>query len=938
MTLRLLRASSLLFALIFSTSLANAAIALDSAVPVGPQVKIGKLPNGLTYYIHKNGRPANKVELRLVVKAGSVQEDDDQQGLAHFTEHMAFNGSTHFKKHELISYLQSIGVQFGADLNAYTSFDETVYILPVPTDKPEYLDKSLQVLRDWAGGLTLNDADIDKERDIILEEARRGKGASDRMNRQLYPKLFNGSRYADRLPIGQEAILTSFKPEAIKRFYADWYRPELMALVVVGDIDAAAIEAKIKASFASLANPAKPRPHTPAQISTKAASTEALVITDVEATTNGIMIRYPVQVAPGKGTFREYRRKLVESLFGSMFGQRMRELSQQEVPPFVGGASGIGRLVRGYRSYVSQAVLGKEGAVPAITALVQANEQVRQFGFSATELERAKKNMLRNIEHSYNERDKSESANFAAEYIRNFLDQETLPGLANEFAYMKEFLPEISLDDVNQFARDTIPKDVGKLVVYTGSSKPGSVIPTGADLLAAASKAEAAKVVAHVDQAVADQLMERPAKPGNIVAESEDKVLGLTRLTLSNGIKVILKPTLFKNDQVMMSAVRFGGQSLFDDKDHYNAQYASAIVGAMGLQQFSPIDVQNILAGKAASVNTTLGMYTDGIGGAAGAKDIETLLQMVNLRFGKVRRDDKLYQSFMGKQLELTKNAMARPESLLQDTMGQTIFNNHARGPRVMRAEYLSQVSLDRSIDIFGSRFASAKDFTFVFVGSIDLATVKPLLASYLATLPVGEIATHYRDIGLNPATGVIKKEVRKGAEAKSLVSLTFSGKAHYSDLERLRMNALTEVMNIKITDVLREKLTLIYSGRMFGGLEKFPQERYTVAAMLPCGPANVDKVIAALQGEIDKLMRDGPEEADLNKVKQKYRQAHQKSLQENAYWLGQLQSSALNGTDPKLIMEFDKQVDALSVAAVRDAARQYFDPANVVQLVLNPE
>jgi zinc protease len=937
MTTFTFRKATLSLALVLSCGLAKAAITLDAAVPVGPQVKVGKLANGLTYYIHKNGRPAARAELRLVVKAGSIQEDDDQQGLAHFTEHMAFNGSANFKKNELISYLQSIGVKFGADLNAYTSFDETVYILPIPTDKQEYLDKSMLVLRDWAGGLTLADADIDGERGIILEEARRGKGAADRINRQLYPKLFNGSRYADRLPIGKEPILKSFKPDALRRFYADWYRPELMAVIVVGDIDPVQVEALIKTHFASLANPAKPRPRVKVDIPAFAA-TEALVVTDAEASANSIMIRYPVQAARERTTFRDYRRKMVENLFGNMMGARMQELAQQETPPFVGGGSGMGNLVRGYKTYMSSAILGKDGAVPAITALVQENEKARQFGFSAAELDRAKKNTLRNIERSFNERDKSESGPYAAEYIRNFLDQETIPGIENEFKYYGEFMPGITLDEINQFARENIPNATNKLVVYTGSNKAGSTIPTGPDLLAAVGKSEQAVVTAHVDRVVASQLMERPAVPGRIAQESEDKPLGLTRLTLSNGIKVILKPTTFKNDQVLMNAVRHGGQSLFDDKDHLSAQFANGIVSTMGLSKFSPLELQSMLAGNSATMFSVLGMYNESINATAGSKDIETMLQLVHLRFGGARRDDKLFHSFYGKQQELAKNAMARPESVFQDALSLTMFNNHPRTPRVPRTETLDKISLDRSIEIYNARFGSAKDFTFVVVGSFDVATIKPLLATYLGTLPTGNIVTSYRDMGLNPVAGVIKKEVRKGTEPKSIVALNFSGKAPFSELEQRRLSTLTEVMNIKINEVLREKLALIYSGSMFGRIDRVPDDQYLIGVVLPCGPANVDKVIAALNAEIAAMQKDGPSEADLNKVKQKFRQTHQKSMQENGYWLGRLQSSVLFGTDPSSILQVEQQIDGLTVEAVRNAARLYFNPANVVQLVLNPE
>jgi zinc protease len=917
---------------------AHAQIKLDAPIPVGPQVKVGTLPNGLTYYIQKNVKPLKKAELRLVVKAGSILEDDDQQGLAHFVEHMAFNGSTNFKKHELVSYLQSIGVKFGADLNAYTSFDETVYILPIPVDHMENLDKGLLVLQDWAGGLTLNPADIDKERDIVLEELRLGKGANDRMNKQLYPKIFNGSLYAQRLPIGKEDIIKGFQPEVLARFYKDWYRPDLMAVVVVGDIDPVQAEAMVKAHFSGLKNPAGARPRVNAPIPVRAA-TEALVITDKEAGSNALLMRYAVQPASLEINFRQYREKLVDSLFGGMLGQRLQELSQLAAPPFIGGASGVGKLTPRYKSYNAYAALGKGGAAPAISALVEENARARKFGFSAAELARAKKNMMRNYERAYAERDKTDSSGYVDEYMRNFLEKESIPGIENEFAYVKELVPGITLAEMNAYARATIPAaDSAKLVVYMGSSKADTPAPTGAQMLASVAAAEKTVVTARDDKQLAASLMETPPKAGSIVLETTDQALGTTLLTLSNGVKVILKPTEFKNDQVLMSAQRFGGQMLFGDKDTFNARYASNIVATMGVKDYTPIDMQKILAGKTAGVRFSLGNYTDNISGSAGSNDIDTLLQLTWLQFAGVRSDKDLYQSFIGKQVESARNTMAQPESVFRDAVLTSLYGKHPRVARTIRPEDFEQVSLERTTAIYHERFGSAKDLTFIFTGSFSVDAIKPLLATYLASLPTTDIVVAYRDVGVRPVTGVVKSEVRVGSEAKSNVAINFTGDAVYSEEAELRFQAMIEVMNLRINDVLREKLGLIYGGGMNGGISRIPYGSYTIGVSLPTGPDKVDKVIAAAFAEIARLKDSGPDAAELAKVKENWMQSHQKALNENGYWLGRLQGAQLMSTDPHSILRYDEQVKAITAADVQAAAKRYFNLENYVQVVLYPE
>ena len=936
MTTQFARRLGVAFLLAFSLWGVHAASNLSEPLPIGPQVMVGKLANGLTYYIQKNSRPEKRLELRLVVKAGSILEDDDQLGLAHFTEHMAFNGSTHFRKHELVSYLQSIGLKFGADLNAYTGFNETVYILPIPTDKPENIEKGFLVLEDWAQGVSFNDDDIDLERSIVLEELRLGKGAQDRMNKVLLPKIFSGSQYAKRLPIGTEESLNGFRFAAIKRFYKDWYRPNLMAVVVVGDIDVAAAQTLVVAHFGKLKNPDNERPRTYPVITARSES-EAVVVTDSEATNNSIMIRYPVQAAPEVATLGDYRQSIVEQLFDTMLGQRMQELTQQANPPFVGGGSGVSRLAPGYRSFQSGALLGRLGIAPAADALVQENERVRQFGFGEAELDRSKKDTLRNVEQAFAEREKTDSARYAEEYLRNFLERETIPGIDNELAYTRMLLPTIGLPDVNAFARSVIPEKSAKLVIYTGSDKPGSDTPTEPGLLASVVQAEQLTVAAKVEKTVATSLMATPPTGGSVVAQRKNAVLGVTEWDLSNGVKVILKPTDFKNDEIVLSAMRFGGQSLFGQADMYNAGYASSAIASMGLGEFSPTELQKMLSGKVVSVNAGLGGLFDVVSASSSTADLETMLQLLALKFGSPRQDLALFQSFITRSQDAARNATARPESVFADAIQTAVFSAHPRLWLTPRPSNFDHLSVDRMRSIYQARFSSAKGMTFVLVGSFTPDAIRPLIAKYLASLPTPDVPAAYADLGVRPVSGVVKKEVRSGSEAKSTVSITFSGPAAYSEEEQLRLSALVEVLNIKIIEVLREKLTLIYGGGMHGALVRDPYAHFSLRLSLPCAPENVDTVIAAAFGEIRKIQESGAEALDLAKVKQNWLTKYPQDLRENRFWLGELQTADLYKTQPAALLNYEKQVAAITVEDVKAAAQRYLKRDNYVQVVLYP-
>ncbi|HYC27648.1 MAG TPA: pitrilysin family protein, partial [Chitinophagaceae bacterium] len=617
----------LLFAwlLILSFQL-SAQVNLSDPLPMDPKVKVGKLPNGLTYYIRQNKKPEQRVELRLVVNAGSINEDEDQQGLAHMSEHMAFNGTKNFKKNDIVSFLQDIGVGFGNDLNAYTSFDETIYILPIPTSKPGNLEKGFQVLEDWAHNVTYNTEDIEGERAIILEESRLGKGANDRMYRKIYPKLFAESKYASRLPIGMDSIIKTFNPDAIRRFYHDWYRPDLMAVIVVGDIEPAKAEDMIRKHFSGLTMPANPRKREYAEIPPYKTS-DAMVITDREATSYSFAINYPAFHDKPSTTVGDYRDDLIEQLFTNMMNQRLQELTQKENPPFVFASTDFSS-VRRWGAFNAFAGMGTGDVSRGVNALLEEIERVKRYGFTAAELERAKKNMQAFYERTYNNRDKTESDSYVQEYINNYLEQEPTPGIEKEYEYVKNILPGITIDEVNAVSKKFRDEKNRFLFVTGPEPKAGDKLPDSQELLAAVDAKEKAEVKPYEEKAVTTTLLATAPKAGKVVSKTKNALLGTTELKLSNGVTVTLKPTDFKNDQILMGATRPGGKNNYGLPDKYNAEYATQVVAAMGVGEFSPTDLKKALAGKTVSVNPTFGATSEGVRGNSTVKDIESMLQL----------------------------------------------------------------------------------------------------------------------------------------------------------------------------------------------------------------------------------------------------------------------------------------------------------------------
>ncbi len=910
---------------------------LNQPIPVDPAVKIGKLPNGLTYYIQKNLKPEKKMELRLVVNTGSILEDPDQRGLAHFMEHMNFNGSKHFPKNELVDYLQKVGVKFGADLNAYTSFDETVYILPISSDDPDIVEKGFTVLEDWAGNNLLDKTEIDKERGVVLEESRLSKGAQERMLRQYFPKLFNGSKYAERLPIGKDSILKTFKPATLERFYRQWYRPDLMAVIVVGDIDPAEAEKKIKDHFSGFKNPAneKLRPFiTPIATRTKA---DAMVITDDEATNSILEVFNYITPAKKIKTWADYRESLKKELINSLINERLNELTQKENPPFVYGYTGSNQFIRGYDAFISFAVLGNNTTKNAIDALLAETERARKFGFLATELERTKANVLNEAEEAFKEKDKTQSSALVSNYITNYLEKNPIPGAENRYKFLKQVLPGITLNEINDVAKK-MPSPANAFALVMAPTGRKDKLPSNKDLEEQIIAAAKQQVKAYEEKAVATNLMEGSLTAGKIVSETKNEKLGTTDLTLSNGITITFKPTNFKNDEILMDAWRWGGWQKFPLEDKDNAKHAAELIGVMGVKDMSPTDLQKFLSGKTVEVTPYLNDHEEGIEGSSSVKDFETFLQLVNLYFTHPRKDEVLFNSYVTKQKSTLQFLKANPRYFFQDTLLKIAYNSSPWVSVLPTAAEFENLKLDKVMSLYTDVFNNADGMHFTFVGNLDPVTAKPLFEKYLGSLPGKPEEHKFKDNGVRPVQGTILANIKKGKEAQSFINLLWSGETQYSREENIAFRALIDALNIKITEKLREEMSGIYGGGLSGAIEKRPYVHYTVTANIPCGPENVDKLTDALFGLIKNAQEKGIDQKDLDKVKETWKKQYKVNMQNNEAWLSNLSNAFIDQNNPENILDYEQKVDALTVQDLQKAARKFLSTTNYIKAVLYPE
>ena len=906
----------------------------DDPMPVDPLVTSGTLSNGVRYYVRANGRPEHRAELRLVVNAGSVLEDEDQLGLAHVVEHMAFNGTAHFPKQELVAYLERIGMRFGPEVNAYTSFDETVYMLTVPTDSAGLMDTAFQVLQDWAAHQLFDPAEIDLERGVVLEEWRLGRGAQARLLDRQLPVIFRGSRYADRLPIGTSESLQSFSHAALERFYRDWYRPDLMAVVAVGDFEPAVVVRLVERYFSSIPTAASPRPRPTFDVPDHDETLFAIA-TDPEATQTQVSV-YFKQPLRRHDTHAAFRRWFVEALYNQMLNQRLFELTQTPDAPYLAAFSGQGSFVRSKEVYALGALVREGGVVPGLEAVMTEAERVAQHGFTDSELDRTKREFLRGMEQAFAEREKTNSASYAGEYVQHYLTGEPIPGIPFEYRFAQEQVPTVQLAEVNRIAQEWIV-DRDRVVVVGAPEKPEVPAPDSAALAAAFAAVRSRAIVAYEDVVTDVPLVGATLEPAAIVREDSLPGIGVTIWRLANGVRVMLKPTDFKDDQVLLRAWSPGGTSLAADDDYIPAATATSAVTVGGAGQFSLIDLQKVLADKAVSVNPYVSSLYEGLSGSASPRDLETLFQLIYLYVTAPRADPEAFEAYRGRIGAFLENRARSPESAFQDTIQVTLTQHHPR-TLPLTSERLAKMDLDASLAFYRDRFADVGDFTFVFVGNLDVGEMRPLVQRYLGALPAAGRIETWRDEGIEPPAGVVRRTVQRGVEPKSETVMVFTGSIDDTRENRYAVQALQEVLRIRLRERLREDLGGTYGVDVMSSVSRFPDREYTIRITFGSDPGRVEELTGVVFAEIEHLQQLGPTAEDLEKVREIQRRDRETNLRENGYWLGQLVLYDQLGLDPRDILAYDGLIRNVSVEQVRTAAIRYLRQDNYVLVSLFPE
>jgi len=896
------------------------------------RVRAGVLPNGLRYFIRANHKPEARVALRLAVDVGSTAEVDDQRGLAHFSEHMNFNGSTHFEPDELVAYLQSIGLRFGADANAYTSFDETVYSLDVPTDRDTLLDRGVTALSDFAGRATLTDREIDKERGVVLEERRLGLGFGERIRRKQLPVVFHGSRYADRLPIGLPEVIEKAPHDRLRAFYHDWYTPDHMAVVAVGDINPAKMEALIREHFGDLKRPAHPRP-TPVFDIPPHQETLVAIATDPEATgssvTLGFKSRHQVTATVG-----QYRRDLVRHLYFSMLNDRFDEIAHRAAPPFLDAGAGGGMLGRTDDMWELEATVKDGGIESGLQALLEETARVRAHGFLPSELERAKESTCASWERIYAERDKSESAGFAREYVSYFLNGEPAPGIEAEYAIVKRVLDGISLTEVNAVPAQLMRPD-NRVVLVTAPTR--SKVPNEATVHSVIDREARANPAAWVEETAGRKLMAKLPVPGSVKSRRAVPEIGVTVVTLSNGVQVWLKPTNFKADEIVFAATSLGGQSLADSSDYAVGALAEPVIADAGVGGFKSTELEKVLAGRIARVGAHYDDYTQGISGSTRPQDLETALQLTYLTFTQPTRDPNGFAALQKHMVEFLKDRRNNPQAAFSDTI-VAVNEGGLYLDRVPTVAQVEALNLDQVLAFHKQRFGNAADFTFAFAGNFKVNAIVPLLARYLGSLQSrGRPTSRFAPKLPRYPTGNVAVRVHKGLEPKSSTQITyFTTGFPIEELDMHRARACASILTDHLRQTLRELMGGTYSaGAAYSNLAPVPGHA-TMTVSFGSDPARVDTLVRATLSEIQKLRDEGPSAADLQKDQEIERRELDVALQQNGMWTGSILATLQFGIDPRRIAHRRERIGLLTTKNLRDTFRKYF-PANrrtVISLV----
>ncbi len=906
---------------------------LATQLPLDTAVRKGVLPNGLTYYIRHNAWPEKRAYFYIAQNVGSMQEDDNQRGLAHFLEHMCFNGTKHFSGNQLKTYLESIGVKFGENLNAYTSFDEIVYNIDnVKTESEGSLDSCLLILHDWSCDLLLEDEEIDKERGVINEEWRMRRTATQRLYEAILPEIYPGSKYADRMPIGTMEVVMNFPYQDLRDYYHRWFRTDLQAIVVVGDFDVDRMEQKIKDLFTpipAVQNPEK-REFYPVPDN---AQPLVSIQTDKEMTRSwiGVMLKHDVFPKESKNTPLYYIQSYMTNAISTMFGSRIDEILQKENPPFLSASLGDGEFfVAKTKDALSGNVSFKDnGQDEALTALYREMLRVARHGFTASEYERYRQDYLSSLDNLYQQKDKTYSNRYVNECVRNYLDGEPMPGIEVEYPMMKQIAEQINVDAINGIFDEFPETDSNLVIVMMAPDKPDIVLPTKEELLNILHQVRAENIEPYKEEVNNDPLITETLK-GSKVKSIKDDAYDAKLITLKNGIKIHVKKTDFTPNSITLRAVSWGGTSLYSNDELPSSNSADA-VGIGGWGNFTAIELQKRLAGIQASVSPTIGTREESITGNCVKKDFETMLQLTYLAFTAPHRDDAAFNSLIQRQKESIKNADLQPTTALRDSISKTVYNDNVRARRTREAD-IDKISYDRMLEIYKERFANAADFEFFLIGDLDIDSVTPLLAKYIGSLPVSKQREQYKDVDVRVADGELKNIFEKEQQTPNAITL-FIWHAHMQDNQRnaLTLSMLQQLLTMLYTESVREDEGGAYGVPVQEVLEDYPESIGEIAVQLPTAPEKRERMTAIIYQGTEDMCTNGPSAENLQKVKEYMHRSHQESLKQNGYWLSRMQMLAREGKE--YVSHYDELVDSISADDIRQMANDIFHSGNRIEV-----
>lgn len=911
-------------------------------IPVDKDVRIGHLDNGLTYYIRHNALPEHRVEFHIAQKVGSILEEPQQRGLAHFLEHMAFNGTKNFPGDEkglgIVQWCETKGIKFGVNLNAYTSVDQTVYrISNVPTDDQSVVDSCLLILHDWSNAVLLSDKEIDKERGVIHEEWRSRNSGIMRLYTEAQAVMYPGDKYADCMPIGSIDVIDNFPYQAIRDYYAKWYRPDLQGIIIVGDIDVDQMEAKIKSVFADVKKPVNPAKRVYYPV---ADNQEPLVYIgkDKEIDDPTIEIYFKQDPTPDsiKGNMAYLLQQYMLSMTTSMLNSRLNELRQSANPPFIYAGCYYGNyfLAQTKDAFTLSISSKAEGINEALKAGLTELERVRRYGFTESEYERARANYLQRLESAYNEREKTKNDSYVNEYINHFLMAEPIPGIEFEYTTMNQIAPNIPVMAINQaIQQGGLLPDNNQVVFIAAPEKEGIVCPTKEEVVAQLKGMKDLKVEAYVDKVSNEPLMKEAPKGGKIVSENTNAIYGTTELTLSNGVKVYIKKTDFKADEIQMKGVSLGGTSLFPDNDKLEMSYLNSVIQAGGLGNFSKVDLTKMLAGKKVSVNAAVGANTEGITGSCSPKDFETMMQLTYLSFTAPRKDMDAFASLKSRIKAQLESAESNPLSSINDTIQKMMYGYHPRYFS-MKPEMVDQINYDRIIEMYKDRFADASDFRFFLVGNVDIEKVKPLIEQYLGALPSTGRKETFRDNHMDIAKGMLENTYAKEQQTPmATVFMLYSGKCKYDLKDNLLMSFLTQALDMVYTEEVREKEGGTYGVSSYGQLSKHPNEKFMLQIVYQTDPAKKDHLNGIIDAQMKKMASEGPTEEHLQKIKEYMLKKYKDNQKENGYWLNNLDEYFYTGVD--YTQGYEEAINSITVKDVQKFAADLVNQGNKITVVM---